>query len=371
VRRGAAWTVERHQPAAWSLSWLRSRWRSCQRRANLGCQAANAGPAGGAQRVLAGHLVVAAIEDVRTPSVPFVGSLSAPLPVRHGVPGGVDGVRPDTTGQAVSETLSDRGVHGGRRTRPRGHRTGTRLADVPASSTAAGGHDGRVPMLGAAGVGRREHPRCRPVRSGPGRAGRVVGRGRLARGMVGRTLGAGGVRRLAAAVRTGSRPIGWAVTLNWGCPADRTLESSAMSVTRPAAAGCPQRDWSAETVSRRVSGGRTLAEAGVQTDCWHVRHAMARSLRCLPGGPGLGAGRPAVPARKPCLRHRSGGRRSVARGGSVGLGKHFPPVGAGGLAGALLGGGLSPGADRLAVGESLGRSCSGSASVKDSKDTSR
>jgi hypothetical protein len=89
---------------------------------------------------------------------------------------------------------------------------------------------------------RREHPRCRPVRSGPGRAGRVVGRGRLARGMVGRTLGAGGVRRLAAAVRTGSRPIGWAVTLNWGCPADRTLESSAMSVTRPATAGCPQEE---------------------------------------------------------------------------------------------------------------------------------
>jgi hypothetical protein len=55
-------------------------------------------------------------------------------------------------GQAVSGSLSNRGVHGGRRTRPRGHRTGTRLADVPASSMGAGGHDGRVPMLAAARV---------------------------------------------------------------------------------------------------------------------------------------------------------------------------------------------------------------------------
>jgi hypothetical protein len=130
VRRGAAWAVERHQPAAWSLPvvtvtlavlptpsrpWLPSRKRRPRR---------------GARRVLAGRPVVVAIEDVRTPSVPFVRYLSASLPVCHGVPGGVDGVRPDTTGQAVSETLSDRGVHGGRQTRPRGHRTGTRLAEV-------------------------------------------------------------------------------------------------------------------------------------------------------------------------------------------------------------------------------------------------
>jgi hypothetical protein len=186
VRRGAAWTVERHQVAAWSLPWLRSCWQSCHRRANLGCQAATAGPTGGARRVSAGRLVVVAIEDVRTPSVPFVRSLSASLPVCHGVPGGVDGVRPDMTGHAVSGRLSDRGVHRGRWTRPRGHRTGTRLADVPASSTGAGGHDGRVPMLVAAEVGRREHAHCRSVRSGPGRGRRVVGRGRLVRRMGGR-----------------------------------------------------------------------------------------------------------------------------------------------------------------------------------------
>jgi hypothetical protein len=54
--------------------------------------------------------VVVAIEDVRMPSVPFIRSLSASLLVRHGVLGGVDGVRPHTTGQAVSGRLSDHGV---------------------------------------------------------------------------------------------------------------------------------------------------------------------------------------------------------------------------------------------------------------------
>jgi hypothetical protein len=186
VRRGAAWTVERQQAATWSLPWLRSRWQSCRRRANLGCQAANAGPTGGARRVPVGRLVVVAIEDVRTPSVPFVRSLSASLLVSPWRAGWSGRCPADTTGHAVSGSLSDRGVHGGRRTRPRGHRTGTRLADVAASSMGAGGHDGQVPMLVAAGIGRREHPRCRPVRSGPGRAGRVVGRGQLARRMVGR-----------------------------------------------------------------------------------------------------------------------------------------------------------------------------------------
>ena len=44
--------------SAWSLPWLRSRWQSCHRRADLGCQAASAGPTGGARRVLAGRLVV-------------------------------------------------------------------------------------------------------------------------------------------------------------------------------------------------------------------------------------------------------------------------------------------------------------------------
>jgi hypothetical protein len=155
ARLERAWTVDRHQAAVWSLPCLPSRWQSCQRRADLGCQAANAGPPGGARHVLAGRLVVVAIEDVRTPSVPFVRSLSASIPIHHGVRGAVDGVRPHTTGQAVSESLSDRSVHPGRRTRPRGHRTGIRLMDVPASSTGAGGRVRSVPMLVAAGVGRR------------------------------------------------------------------------------------------------------------------------------------------------------------------------------------------------------------------------
>jgi hypothetical protein len=98
-------------------------------------------PQEGARRVPVGRLVVVAIEDVRTPSMPFVRSLSASLPVRHGVPGGVDGVRPDRPACGVRR-LSDRGVHRGRRTRPRTS-DGTRLVDVPASSMGAGGHDGR------------------------------------------------------------------------------------------------------------------------------------------------------------------------------------------------------------------------------------
>ena len=50
------------QVAAWSLPWLRSCWQSCHRRANLGCQAACAGPTGGARRVPVGRLAVVAIE---------------------------------------------------------------------------------------------------------------------------------------------------------------------------------------------------------------------------------------------------------------------------------------------------------------------
>ena len=38
-----------------------------------------------------------------------------------------------------------------------------------------------------------------------------------------------------------------------------------------------------------VSGGRTLAEAGAQTDCAHVRQGTGEVLEVPPGGPGLGA----------------------------------------------------------------------------------
>jgi hypothetical protein len=161
-----------------------------------------------------------AIEDIRTPSVPFVRSLSASLPVHHGVPGGVDGVRTDTTGQAVSERLSDRGVHGGRRTRPRGHRTGTRLAAVPASSTGAGVTTDGSRCWERLGLpkGACALPFC-SVRSGAGTC-RPRGWPWPAARTHGRTQGAGGVRRRPDRVRT--HRLGGPMEL--GCPADRTLE---------------------------------------------------------------------------------------------------------------------------------------------------
>jgi hypothetical protein len=125
-------------------------------------------PQEGARRVPVGRLVVVAIEDVRTPSVPFVCSLSASLLVCHGVPGGVDGVRPDTTGRAVSEacpigvSIVDAGHDRADIGRGLGLRTFRHRA------WGAGGHDGRVPMLVAAEVGRREHAHCCPVLSGQG-----------------------------------------------------------------------------------------------------------------------------------------------------------------------------------------------------------
>ena len=81
MRRGAAWSAVRHQTAAWSLPWLRSRWQSCRRRADLGCQAANAGPQEGSA-CPGGPPCGRGDRDVRTPSVLFIRSLSASLAVR-------------------------------------------------------------------------------------------------------------------------------------------------------------------------------------------------------------------------------------------------------------------------------------------------
>ena len=200
MRRGAAWTLERHQAAAWSLPWSRSRWQSCHRRAGLGCQAANAAPTGGARRVLAGRLVVVAIEDVRTPSVPFVRSPSASPPVlpwRAGWSGRCP-AEYDRAGGVRNPVRSWRPC--GRRTRPRGHRTGTRLAAVPASSTGAGVTTDRVSMPVAVGVaeGACALPSC-PVRA---RTCRPRGWPWPADRTHGRTLGAGGVRRRPDWVRT-------------------------------------------------------------------------------------------------------------------------------------------------------------------------
>ena len=106
----------------------------------------------------------------------------------------------------------------------------------------AGGHDGRVPMLVAAEVGRREHAHCRPVLSGQGQD---VDAAWLAV--------AGWPDAWSDAGRWRCPPLGrrrpdWVRThrldghIELACPADRTLERSAMSVTRPATAGCPQED---------------------------------------------------------------------------------------------------------------------------------
>jgi hypothetical protein len=198
------------------------------------------------------------------------------------VPGGVDGVRPDATGHAVSGRLSDGGVHRECRTRPRGYRTGTGARTFRHRAWVQVVMTGGVPLPVAAGVGRRSmriavlsgQPRtCRP-RGLPWPAGRAHGR----------TLGAGGVRRLAVAVRTGSRPIGWAVTSNWGCPADRTVKRSAMSVARPATArvsagGTDRRRWCpggcpAAAPWRKRAASRTAGMSG---------KPRARSSRCPPG----------------------------------------------------------------------------------------
>jgi hypothetical protein len=198
VRRGAAWTVERHQVAAWSLPWSRSRWQSCYRRANLGCRAAGAGPTGGGSACPGGP--PCGLGDRGCPNGfravrPF---LSASLPVRHGVPGGVDGVRPDRPDMRCPEACP-----------------------IVASIVDAG-HDradiGRGPGLRRSGIehGRRWSLRtgpdagsgwrwpkasmaqCRPVLSCPVRAMTCRSRGWPwpAGQRHGRTLGARGVRRL-------------------------------------------------------------------------------------------------------------------------------------------------------------------------------
>ena len=88
-----------------------------------------------------GRLVVVAIEDVRMPSVPFVRS-PCPHRFRFRWRARWRGRCPAGHGRACAvRNLSDRGVHRERRTRPRGHWTGTRLADVPARlGLAEGGH---------------------------------------------------------------------------------------------------------------------------------------------------------------------------------------------------------------------------------------
>jgi hypothetical protein len=216
VRRGAAWTEERHQAAAWSLPWLPSRWQCCHRRADLGCKPQRRPHRRGLGVSRRAAFVVVAIEDVRMPLVPFVRS-----PVRiasgpAGVPAGGDGVRPDTTGHACPEPV--------RSWRP------SWTPDTTARTSDGDQAGGRS---GAAGVGRRRAcalPSC-PVMA---RMSRPHGWPWPAGQTHGRTLDAEGVRRLTAAVRTGSRPIGWAVTLNWGVrPTGRSSDPPCPSAGQP------------------------------------------------------------------------------------------------------------------------------------------
>jgi hypothetical protein len=88
---------------------------------------------------------------------------------------------------------------------------------------------------------------------------------------------------LAAAVRTGSGPIGWAVTLNWDVrPTGRSRGPPCPSPGQPLPR-CPQEvlvgGGGVQTSVRRPHP----AEAAGQLDCGRVRHAMARSSRCPPG----------------------------------------------------------------------------------------
>jgi len=157
-----------------------------------------------------------------------------------------------------------------------------------------------------------------------------------------------------------------------GCPADRTLERSAMSVGRPATAGCPQEELiggggcpggcPAAAPGRKRAASRT---AGMSGTPWRGPRGAHRRSR-VGRGPTSGSGAEA------CLRHRSGRRTSVGAGGSVGIGKRLLCVGAGGPAGGSARRRVVPGGgDRLAAGESLGMSCSGRATIKNSRDTSR
>ena len=75
MRRGAPWTVERHQVAAWSLPWLRSRWQCCHRRSQpwfAKPQTPTHSRGLGVSR--RADFVVVAIQDVRVPSVPWFAS---------------------------------------------------------------------------------------------------------------------------------------------------------------------------------------------------------------------------------------------------------------------------------------------------------
>jgi hypothetical protein len=171
---------------------------------------------------------------------------------------------------------------------------------------------------------------------------------------------------LAAAVRTGSRPIGLAVPWTWGVrPTGRSRGPPCPAPDQPLS-GVRRRDWSAETVSRRVSGGRTLADAGVQPDCGHVRNAMARSSRCLPGRPRVWCGPTSGSGAEACYAIDRADGRGCRRVGEWVSASNFRLSALAGRPGLCSAAGCARRGDRLVAGESLG----GRASIKDSKDIS-
>ena len=167
VRRGAAWrAVRRHQAAAWSRRWLRSRLQCRHRRAVIGCPAASVGPTGSGVRWAV--FVVVVIEDVRM--LPCRWSVACPRP---------------SSGSAMAcrlEVTVSAQIRPGMRcpeacpivtsiwtpdTGPRGHRTGTRVPDVRHCHRCAWSGRAGPGALSTAGVGPGEYAQFPSVRSWP------------------------------------------------------------------------------------------------------------------------------------------------------------------------------------------------------------
>jgi hypothetical protein len=180
----------------------------------------------------------------------------------------------------------------------------------------------------------------------------------------GRTLGAGGVRRLPLAVRTGSRPIGEAVTLNWGVRPTGRWRGLPCPSPASHCRGCPQEELiggdGVQAGVRRPHPGGSGRPAGRRA----CPACHGEVLECPPGGPGLGAGVDERSGAEACFPPPIGSTDEGGAGGSAGIGERLPSVGAGGPVGGLPAGGSSlGGADRLAVRESLGRPCRGEPNI--------